>query len=245
MSTKLFVFLIVFQAYLVVQAQNTTEPVLLKRYFTYGGNINSRGWNATFRYGIQSDEKSATDFFTDFGRLKHEKEVRIVNASFNNPKQYVFGRINQTFVWRVGINRKMVLSDKLFNREVLVNFNLGTGFSGMVLKPVYLEIYKRSQDQNRDVYAVERYNPAIHTDQSVIYGNAAFTYGLDELKLKAGGFLKASFTFEWSNENDQFKSIETGIVADFYNNRIPIMAFSENHKTFISLYAGFNLGNRW
>ena len=245
MRRKLFTFLLVSQICLGAYAQNVAEPVLYKKYFTYGGNINSRGWNATFRYGVQSEEKKATELQCDFGRLKHEKEVRIVNTTFDNPKQYVFGRLNQTFVLRLGVNRKITLSDKLFNREVLVNFNYGAGFSGMILKPVYLEIYKRGQDQSKDVFAVEKYDPAIHNDQSVIYGSASFTYGLNELQMKAGGYLKTSFTFEWGNENERFKSIETGVVVDFYNQKIPIMAFSENHKTFVSLFAGFNLGNRW
>lgn len=223
------------------------KPVLLyKKYFLGGGNISSSGWSAGMRYGFHDKgEDKSSEIMFDFARVKHEKEVRIVNPAFNNSKPYVFGQLNQAFALRLGAGRKTALSKRMFQKAVVVNFNYYGGFSAMLLKPVYLEIYYRDNDQSTGSFAVEKYDPEKHMDQSRIFGRTNFFKGIDEMKLRPGGFAKTAFTFEWGAEEDEIKCIEAGAVLDVYPEEIPIMAFSKNRPYFLSVYLGFNWGTRW
>jgi hypothetical protein len=223
------------------------EPTLLrKKYFVGGGAISSTGWSTGVRYGFHDKgAANASEVMLDFARVKHEKEVRIVNPAFENSKPYVFGQTNMTFALRLGAGRKKVLSKRLFQRAVVVNWNYYGGFSGMLLKPIFLEIYYRDNDQISGFFNVEKYDPVKHTDQSRIFGRTNFFTGLDQMKIRPGGFAKTAFTFEWGDVDEDIKAIEAGAVLDIYPEEIPILAFSKNQPYFLTVYLGFNWGSRW
>lgn len=244
--TGLFLLCLPFAYNAVAQNDAILRPTLLyKKYYTIGANINTRGWGLNFKYGFQKTEDRSSQVIFDFARLRHEKEIRVVNPAFENPKSYVFGRLNQTFALRLGAAQKVALSKRMYRKAVTVSFNYAAGFSAAVLKPVYLDIFTKTLDNPAGEIHQERYDPAIHTDQSSIYGSSSFDRGLDEISFRPGGFAKCSFTFDWGEDEEDFKTVETGVCADIYPEPLPIMAFTKNHMLFLNVYIALSLGNRW
>src|SRR5690606_4037741 len=98
---------------------------------------------------------------------------------------------------------------------------LSGGPSLAILKPVYLEIYYPTPDNQSGFLVSERYDPAKHTDPTVIFGNSSFFKGLSEVQGKIGLHVKGSLQFDWSDYSDQVQSIELGTVIDAFGSTLP------------------------
>ncbi len=181
----------------------------------------------------------------DLVSMRHIKERRIRSASFSAPGSYFYGKLNATYFLRAGFGYRWDLSSKLYNNTVAAKFQVSAGPTLAFLKPVYLEIYYPTPDNQAGFLVSERYDPQKHTDQTVIFGNSSFFRGLGETRVRAGLNLKANVQFDWSDYSDQIQSVEMGAALDFYGREIPIMAFAQNKKVFTSLYICLNIGNRW
>lgn len=172
------------------------------------------------------------------------KEVSSQNPYYDNSTSYIYGKLNDFIIPRIGVGRQDVIFAKAHTTGVEVRFHYGLGVSLGITKPIYLNILEDTSDPNTKNVVVERYNPVVHTPD-VIYGAAPFTDGLGEMQLHPGGYVKSGFSFEYAKYPDQIWSIETGIVADIFPQEIPIMAFIPNKQVFFNFYVSLSYGGKW
>lgn len=181
----------------------------------------------------------------DLVSVKHPKERRVRSSSFSAPGSYFYGKLNYTYFLRAGYGKRWDLGFKMYKNTIESRFQISAGPTIALLKPVYLEIYYPTPDNSSGSLVSERYNPAIHTDPNVIFGNSSFMRGLGETRARIGLNLKANLQFDWSDYTDQIQSIELGTVIDAFGNTIPIVTAARNKNVFTTLYICLNIGNRW
>jgi len=181
----------------------------------------------------------------DFISMKHPKERRVRSSSFSAPGSYFYGKLNYTYFLRADYGRRWDLGIKLYKNTIATRFQVSAGPTIALLKPVYLEIYYPTPDNSSGFLVSEKYDPAIHKDASMIFGNASFIKGIGDTKARIGLNFKANFQFDWSDYHDQVQSIELGTVIDAFGNNIPIIAGAQNKNIFTTLYICLNIGNRW
>lgn len=204
-----------------------------------------RGLGINVKSASRRTDISWRVFDFDLVSMKHEKERRIRSSSFSAPGSYFYGKMNNTFILRGGFGRRWDLSARLYKNTISTRFQITAGPSIALLKPVYLEIYYPTPDNQAGFLVSERYDPEVHTDQSVIYGNSGFFKGIGEMQGRLGMNVKACLQFDWSNYVDQIQAIELGMVVDAFGKDLPILARTENKNVFTSLYICLNVGNRW
>lgn len=191
-----------------------------------------------------------------FGSIRHSRERREnpdrVNPATNRvSRAYTFGKINQLYALRVGFGMRKYLSEKARQRGVAVGYSYEVGPSLGILKPYYVE-YITGETGNgvRDIrYTGDNINEFLN--QNRIFGASTWTLGLDEIALRPGIHAKAAAHFGFGAFDELSKSLEAGIMADFYLGNTDLMLESDltpgvsNSPLFLSLFLNVQFGKRW
>ncbi len=228
-------------------------PVLMRNEVSFGINIHSNGWGIDFRRGRNLTVSRKRMFDFEFVGMHHPKEIKSVNPLYEGSKSYVLGKINSMSILRSGIGIQRVIAGKAERGGVELRLNYTGGISLGFVKPVYLNIIRNEQN-DPDIYSIsiERYDPdnPDHSQEN-IYGRAAFTRGLGEMRFYPGLFAKLGISFEYGANDDDVKIIEVGMTADAYHETIELMktgSFQEpvrNTQVFFNFYINLIYGRKW
>ncbi|MBW7844399.1 MAG: hypothetical protein H3C45_01895 [Bacteroidia bacterium] len=233
----------------IVSAQNEmiNEPtLLLRKRFLYGFHLNSSslgGINFKYQWQKTANIKNGIDF--DLDRIRHPKEIRVYGLT-ESSRQYTPGRINMAFFFRSGYGQTLFITNRDYKNAVSIHYNYAAGATFAFLKPIYVDVFKRSSDPfGQNFIATEKYDPDNKPiAPQAIYGNAGFTNGFGEIKTHVGGYFKNSVVFEWGNYSDFFQLIEAGFCVDVFPNKLPLMAesYAINKNLFFTLFLGYSIG---
>jgi len=223
--------------------------VQYKYEMSFGILAHSNGFGVNFRRGKHLTGYKKRIWEIEVVNMKHPKEYKTYNPQRENAKGYIYGKMNSVFLIRPSIGARRVITRKFGKGGVELRFLYLGGASLALLKPVYLEIeYKQNNDRK---YVTEKYDPDKHFNHN-IYGKASFVNGLDEPKLIPGVFAKMGLSFEYGNAETKIRAIETGVSLDLYYKRVPIMAdldpsddFDPNNMYFLSFYLNLYYGKKW
>lgn len=223
--------------------------VLYKKELLGGLTLHGDGWGINFFHGKHRTAKDRRMTGIEIVSMKHPKEIKSFNAYYEDSRGYFYGKQNSMIIVRPTYGRKHQITDKIRRSGVEVNYVWGIGPSLGLLKPVYLQIGKRS---DLDIFpyetiVVERYDPNEH-DGDNIYGRASWFRGFGEMKLYPGAFGRFGFNFEHSGQVAGIKAIEVGVSMDAYATPVPIMAELEgvtNKQFFFAFYLSVQFGKKF
>ncbi|HEV7231751.1 MAG TPA: hypothetical protein VGO45_10510 [Bacteroidia bacterium] len=219
----------------VLYRNEMSGGLLAHTYAGFGLNLR-RGRHVTgFRKRVNEAE---------FTYIRHPKEVKTVNPSFDNSKGFFYGKLNSLLVLRLGTGYQNVIYSKPEKSGVEIRYVAMGGFSLGIAKPVYLEVLHATGNQNEYTLTTERYDPGKQGIND-IYGRAPFFTGFGQAKLYPGGYAKLGLNFEYGSYDDDVKAIECGVVVDAYPKVIPIMANTSNRQVYIALYINVLYGRKW
>jgi hypothetical protein len=230
----------------VVKTEEQTRFVY-KKEWAGGFSISNRGLGGNLRYSIVPGNFIKTMFELEVAKIRHPKEVKIVNPFYSNSKSYVYGKENSFFAVRTGIGSQFLIFDKAPKEGVEVSFVAMGGASWGVLKPIYLEIIQDNINPFDPIIVSERFDKNRHNPSNIL-GYSGFNKGLSELGLIPGLYLKSGLSFDWSVRDDKVLSLEAGTVVDYYAKPVPIMAEFDNIKNqrlFLSLYVTVLFGKKY
>ncbi len=187
--------------------------------------INTNGWGISGRYSSRINARRKTIYELDFISIKHNKEVKISNYSYNN-RSFVFGKLNSFFNIRAGYGKQKELFRKVDRGGISIRRYFSFGPSVGLLKPVYYEVYHTGGGGIYDYYLeTEKFNTATH--QGNIHGRASFFKGVDEISFVPGAYSRLGFTFDYSRNDITLHALETGIAFDIFVKEIFIMVIEK------------------
>ncbi len=240
----------------VAQKAETNDGLqVLYKKEAYGGiTLNMNGYGAFFTYGKYKGAYKIKLYNVDLNIVKHEKEIKYFNPQDPNARSFFYGKQNNFYTLRTSLGRKKIVTPKLRSKGVQIGYSWQMGPSFGFTKPVYLEIiYNTEEAISTEYHQVEKFDATKHYINN-IYGRASGLRGFGELKFHPGIFGKFAFNFDYSNEKQGLKGIETGLAIDVFTHRIPIMTpviledeikNPRNHQLFISAYINFFFGNKF
>lgn len=221
--------------------------VLLKQEFTGGAMLHTQGWGLLLRRAKNKTFLRKRLFELEVVSMEHPKEVKSINPYYENSNSYNYGELNQVVVSRVGYGRHNVLYAK-FDKGVEIRYLYIGGFSLAWAKPVYLEIGYPSIPYER--VETERYTPfdadgvPLHTQEN-IFGRASVFKGIENMQFYPGMYGKFGFSFEYAKKQKNVRSLEAGIIIDYYIQDVPMMALVDNDPYYITFYLAVNFGFKW
>ena len=219
------------------------KGILYNRIHTYGLTVHSAGLGLNYRPGKNLSGYSFLMGDFQLLNMRHPKEVRSVNPFSDNNSGYIYGKLNALFIARSGIGIRKTLNAKEGKGGVEVSWSGFVGASWALYKPVYLTIYE-FDDQNGVSENIEKYDPNKHYPDNIA-GRASGLKGWNELKIQPGLYASFALDFEFGKMPDRLKIVEAGAGVDAFPKAIPIMAFNESPRYFLSFFIRFLFGKKW
>lgn len=192
------------------------------------------------------------------GTIRHSRERRenredVLQNSNRISRGYTFGKINQLYAIRVGFGMRKYLSEKARQRGVALGYSYEFGPSLGLLKPYYLEYLTGETGPGNGLEDI-RYSEEDEfrfTNQGGIFGASPWTVGLDEVRIRPGIHAKVAAHFGFGAFDEVSKSLEAGLMADFFLGNTDLMLESDrtpgisNPPLFLSLFLNVQFGKRW
>jgi hypothetical protein len=178
-------------------------------------------------------------------RVRQIKEKQVLNQRMVNTTPYVYGKVNRLYAFRPMLGLSKELAEKQNKNSVGVNAFAFIGPSLGFLKPNYVDIeYFDPTNPNVVISKSVGYNPEIYRfDQ--ITGYSPFINGINETKIIGGMSVKLGTEFNWGYYSSDFKSIEVGVLVDWFPSRPELLHFIQNKIVYSSFYISFALGKNY
>lgn len=225
--------------------------VLLKQEFTGGAMLHTRGWGLLLRRAKNKTFLRKRLFEVEAVSMEHPKEIRTVNQNVENGNGYVYGELSQVAVTRFGYGRHNVLYAK-FDKGVEIRYLYIGGFSMAWAKPIYLDIVYRNSAGQVLAVTTERYDPdkrdaqgaLVHTQNNILGKSSPFR-GIEKMQFYPGMYGKFGFSFEYGKKQKAVRSLEAGVIIDYYIRDVPMMARIKNDPYYLTFYMAVNFGVKW
>lgn len=216
----------------------TIKKPLVDNERTAAISFNSNGWSVAYRYGKYITGFRKQLYEVDFSNIKHPKEYKLNNPYFPNERRFVFGKMNNFFVFHFGYGRQVKMYEKTGKGGIEIRYYyLGGPVIGFI-KPIYYEVINYSTLEIR----TEKFNPSVIHHYSDIYGRASFFKGFSELQVVPGLYMRTAASFEYSKKTMSLNAVEVGMGLDIYPKKIEIMAMQNNAFAYFSLFVTYRFG---
>ncbi|MBR9861516.1 hypothetical protein GYB22_12395 [bacterium] len=206
--------------------------------FTLGPMVKTNGFGLSGSGYFHQEVKTAHGFSFQISSLKHSREFRIQNQLSISPKTYFYGKLNRAFQFNPSY--QFIIKEGVSGRNAAslsYGFEIGPSFA--FTRPVYLIVMDLSKDEG-PTPMVEQYDPAIHSNQDEILGDAGWTKGFNSMQLNTGIHIATFFNLDW-NQDYFRKRLNTGISLDYYFRDLQLMHKNQN-RVFGSIFITYQLG---
>lgn len=216
--------------------------VLYRHEATFKIFAHTRGFGIGYRKAkhITAKTKSLLEF--EGLNLKHPKEIK-VKSSEESSKRFVYGKINNVALFRIGVGVQNVIYKRSDRKSVEIRCSYIIGGGLAFAKPYYVYVYRNSASSAKPQLQSVKYNEETFNQDSVV-GRGPFIDGLDEIQLYPVIHGKLNISFEYAPYSHWVRAIETGVSCDYYPRAIPIMARNPAENIAITLYVGFVFGKK-
>lgn len=243
---KLLINLLLFSFASVLYGQgeiSEQQKVFFRDEKSFAVSLRTDGFDLGYREGKRIDYLNKRLYEFDFGTIKHPKEHK--QASYYDNSTFIFGKINSSIYLRGGIGGQHEIFKKADLGGIAVRYFYVGGVALSIYKPIYYKIANVYVVPGFDNYYIkiteEKFEGSIHSPED-IYSKAAFSKGLNELKLLPGIYAKTGFNFEYSIEDKSIQAVEIGAQINGFPKKIPIMTGDNNKAIYFSLFVSYRIG---
>ena len=207
----------------------------------FGVELRTNGYGFFYELGKRRTARFTNLYSIEITEIKHRKEDKVGGAENFFGNSFVFGKQNNFYQAKLGFGQQYILGQKGNKNGVAVTANVSGGLSLGLLKPYYLIVENTFGEEETISY----YDDAtLFLSPTNIIGGGGFTKGWNELKVKPGIFTRGSLRFDFGRYNERVQALEIGMSAEFYAQKIPIMAFNEPKRLFYQGHVAFVFGSR-
>jgi len=76
-------------------------------------------------------------------------------------------------------------------------------------------------------------------------GRSSRFRGIDKMQFYPGIYGKFGFSFEYGKKQKAVRSLEAGVIVDYYIQDVPMMARIKNDPYYLTFYLAVNFGVKW
>jgi hypothetical protein len=224
--------------------KQSEEGVLVySKQSIFGFQFRTNGYGGFYELGKMKTNRKTNIYRLDITEIKHQKEEKLTSGAvfFGNP--FVYGKINNFYQVTLGFGQQLILGQKGNKNGVAVTAIYNGGLALGLLRPYYVEVGDPVSGETKII----KYSTA---DSSLflgptILGSGGFGKGWSDMKMKPGAFVKTALRFDYGRFNEVVSGIEIGLSAEFYSDKIQIMANQPKDKQlFFQGYISLLFGRR-
>lgn len=211
--------------------------------FTMGAAVSTHGGGAQLNY-LRGKGARQWMFSLDTYLLEDDRETRIESAFGENGGRYSFGKLNYAFLVTptVGFQQNLFPA-KDYN---LLNFRVGAqvGPTLAMLTPYYVEIFTPVPGRPAFGYGeVMPFDPDVHQYEDIIRKVKLFSSEFD-FTTQIGLSVRTHILIDFTRGKNYVGALQLGLNVDAFAEPVPLMAFVDNKKTFVTGTLGLVFGMR-
>ncbi|MBM3432029.1 MAG: hypothetical protein FJX92_03360 [Bacteroidetes bacterium] len=228
---------------LIRQAEEGT--LVYNHHHIFGIQVRSLGYGMFYEYGRMKNPRKTNIFRLDLTEIKDRKEDKVQNTAngfifFGNP--YIYGKVNNFYQANLGFGQQVVHGQKGNKNGVSVTGVYSGGLALGLLRPYYLQIIDPVINQEKFI----KYSAA---DSALFLGNTilgggGLSKGWNEMKFRPGLFARTALRFDYGRFNEAVSGIELGVTAEYYTQKISIIAGPHDRQFFFQGYIALLFGRR-
>lgn len=233
------------------------KPKPITKEFSLGLRLNTDGWSFVFESGkAKAQDMKRIDQFHDvrilqfeFNERRNPKELRMYgwDRDRQSDKMYAFGKLNNFYSLKFNIGNRKMIAGKPYPKSISVHWVYAGGLTLGLLKPYYVDAY--TSKDNGASFELEsiKYTPEnspYFLNPLYVVGSSGFAKGIGETKIIPGLHLKSALHFDYTPDKFKVAAIEIGATAEFYTQKIEMVASQKAVPYFFNLYAGIQFGKR-
>ncbi len=228
-----------------LKAQENYDITYEDASYKFGFHASPNGYGLFFRSAVPTDRKFSRVLDFSISSVKHFREKQVLNQRMVNTSPYIYGKVNRLYAFRPMIGIQKMLADKQNRNSVGVNLIVIGGPTLGLLKPVYVDTETFDPTSPGTVISSSvRYNPELQRHDRIT-GYSSYGKGINETKMVPGVSLKSGVEFNWGYYSTEYKSIEVGILVDYFPSRPQVMHFLKNKIVYSSFYLSFAFGKNY
>ncbi len=213
----------------------------------FGFKLNTDGWSGFYEHGKYKTISTTNIWWVEGGERKSPKEEKQSVTSFDgtfitigNP--FVYGKENNFYYLKAGFGQQRLIGGKGNKNGVAVSAVYGAGIAGGYLKPYYITVSELINGSHDIKYTDG--SEAYYLDPTIIQGSPGFTKRMFEGEWTPGVLARAALRFDYGKYNEILSAVETGINAEYYGKKMPIMALNPAKHFFFNAYVAIEFGKR-
>ncbi len=216
---------------------------------TYGVKLNSTGYGLDYRFSQRVTHRLRRYYEVEYNIINSTKEVKVVNPRSDpySLRRFVFGKTHFVNNIKLGMGFDRMFFEKRDKNSISVHLFASAGGALAISKPIYYEIVDSVDNiDNMIIYhtSYRQVNVDMQHNSTDILSRAPFIYGLDEMILHPGIFVKGGIAFDFSREPLKTNVLEVGASFDYYFKPFEIMA-GHQHSSLFSLYISYRFGRKY
>ena len=212
----------------------------------FGIQGKSLGYGLFYERGKMRTNRKTSLYRIDLTEIKSLKQEKYQSSSgsylfYGSP--FVYGKVNNFYQLGLSYGQQRMLGQKGNRNGVAVSAVYSGGLSLGFLKPYYLQVMDPATNSPKYI----KYSTA---DSALFLGNrimgpGGLSRGWKELQFRPGAQAKAALRFDYGRFNDVVSGIEIGLSAEFFSQKIVIMAAQDKNKQlFMQGYIALLFGHR-
>ena len=226
--------------------QEEEGALIFNKQSIFGIKLNTDGYGIFYEKGKYKTINKTNLWWIELNEHKHVKEEKFAkgdpNFGFLIGNPYVYGKINNFFIFLIGIGQQKLIGGKGNKNGVATTLNYGGGFALAMMKPYHLDVNDPLSGATKTIRYVQ--DSTLFLDQTRIIGATGFTKGLGRMDYIPGFHARASLRFDYGRYNETASGIEVGINAEYYTKEIIQMAQNANKKFFFNAFVAITFGRR-
>ncbi len=169
--------------------------------------------------------------------LKHDKEIKVQNPRFTNPKPYVYGKLNNAHILDLGFARYKTLgTSSAFNPKFQVGMQVGPSIA--ITKPYYVYVHEQDDPLYKPMAATQ--TEEVLASQESILGAANWSKGYNDLTLKGGLHFDVNLQITW-DKIYRLQRFNIGTKVDYFFSDLAIL-YDNKNKLFATFYTTYQIG---
>ena len=211
--------------------------------FTAGAFISTHGGGGQLNY-LWGRGRRQLMVSLDAYLLEDDRETKIESAFGDQGGKYTFGKINHVFL----ITPSIGFQQNLFpaNDNNLINFRVGAQIGPTIAMstPYFIEVFTPAPGRPSYGFGtVVPYDPEAHRYEDIIRRVKLFNSDFD-FTTNIGLSIRTHLLIDFTKGKNYVGALQLGVNVDTFAESLPIMAFVDNNKTFVTGTIGLVFGFR-
>lgn len=213
----------------------TEKEIFIRNEWSLGITVLNNGWGFDYRYGKHINAFKKHLYEINFNTIRHPKEIKLSNPFWPSTSRYVYGKVNNSYDFKIGKGRQKTLFTKEDKGSVEVRLVYFGGISLNMLKPIYYEVRRTG-----DIYETIKFNKSLTVYD--IIGKASFFKGITETDFVPGAYTRLAVSFEHGKLDSQIRAVEAGVSVYGYLKPLEIMISGQTTQFFVSIFVNYRFG---